>query len=66
MSREIASYTIRILAPDATPAEEGSAYGLEVQEQRVMSNLPAILEEAAENMTDWLPEGFTAEIGDKQ
>lgn len=62
MSRTIAAYVLLVFAPDATPAEEGSAYGLELQEQRVKADMPARLEELEENLTDMLPEGFTAQI----
>lgn len=31
-------------------------------DQRVLSNLPALIEEVEENMTDLLPEGYSVKI----
>jgi hypothetical protein len=64
--RGIASYTLEVLAPSEVPAEEGSAYNAEQQERRVLSKLPALVEEAEENLSDMLPEGFRVRISEAQ
>lgn len=58
---EVETYTLQILVEDP-PAEEGSAVKLEMREQRMRANLPAMLEQTEENLTDLLPEGFSAKI----
>jgi hypothetical protein len=62
MSDVMQTYTLQILRPEETPAEEGSAFGLEQQEKRLAANLPAMLEDLLENLNDVLPEGFAARL----
>lgn len=58
----IATYTIQIIGPEEVPAEEGSADTWMKQDERVLANLPAILEAAEEDLTKLLPEGYRAII----
>ena len=59
-------YTLTIHGPDERPAEEGSADQWLKSDDRVLADLPAMLEEAEENLTDVLPEGYTATIEVKE
>lgn len=60
--RVLETYSLQILTPESSPAEEGSAFSLEQQEKRVLANLPAMLEDAQENLSDVLPEGWSVRI----
>lgn len=60
--RTIATYALRVLAPEDAPAEEGSAFAMQQQERRVVANLPAMLEAAQENLQDLLPVDWTVEV----
>lgn len=59
-------YTLSIHGPDDAPADEGSAEQWMKSDDRVLADLPAMLEEAEENLTDILPEGYSATIEVKQ
>ena len=58
----IATYTIQVFGPESVPADEGSADTWEREDQRVLANLPAILEAAEEDVTKLLPDGYRAII----
>lgn len=62
----LARYILIVDGPDDTPAEEGSADVWERQDQRVMADMPARLEEVEENLTDLLPEGYSVRIEVKE
>ena len=59
--RVVATYSLEILIEDA-PAEEGSAFAQEQHEKRVLANLPAMLEDAEENLGDLLPDSWSVAI----
>jgi hypothetical protein len=59
--RTIATHTIQIIIDDP-PADEGSAWQAEQREKRVLADLPAMLEEVEQNLTDLLPEGWKAVV----
>lgn len=58
----IATYTVQVFGPTEVPADEGSADQWMREEQRVLANLPALLEAAEEDLTKLLPEGYRAII----
>lgn len=60
----IARYTIDIYSRESEPAEEGSAYRWGEEDARVLSNLPAMIEAAEEDLTDLLPEGYRCIINE--
>lgn len=60
----IATYTIQVFGPESVPAEEGSSDVWMKEDQRVLSNLPAMLEAAEEDLTKLLPDGYRAIIKD--
>lgn len=60
----IATYTLQVFAPTDAPAEEGSADQWLREDQRVLANLPALLEAAEEDLTKLLPDGYRAIIKD--
>jgi hypothetical protein len=59
-------YTLSINGPENVPAEEGSADEWFKSDDRVLADLPAMLEEAEENLSDLLPEGYSATIEVKE
>lgn len=58
----LATYNIQILGPEEQPAEEGSAFRWSQEDKRVLSNLPAMLEAVEEDLSELLPEGYSARI----
>ena len=59
---ELARYVLSVRSPEVVPAEEGSAYKWDLSDQRLLANLPAMLEAAEENLQDLMPEGYTVTI----
>lgn len=60
----IATHTLQVFGPTDVPAEEGSADVWLKEDQRVLANLPAILEAAEEDITKLLPEGYRCIINE--
>ena len=58
----LACYTLNVYGPESEPAEEGSAYRWGDTDKRLLANLPAMIEAIEEDLTDLLPEGYTAKI----
>ena len=59
---ELTRYVLSVRSPEVVPAEEGSAYKWDLSDQRLLANLPAMVEAAEENLQDLLPEGYTITI----
>ena len=57
----IATFTLQIFS-EPVAADEGSADQWMREDQRVLANLPAMLEAAEEDLTKLLPEGYSARI----
>ena len=53
MTFTLATFTLQVLAPSK---------GYLDREKRVLSNLPAMIEAIEEDLTDLLPEGYTAKV----
>jgi hypothetical protein len=58
----LACYTLNVYGPESEPAEEGSAYRWGDTDKRLLANLPAMMEAIEEDLTDLLPEGYTAKV----
>lgn len=58
----LACFTINIYGPELEPAEQTSAYRFSESDKRLLANLPAYVETWQEDMSDLLPEGYTAVI----
>ena len=54
----LARYLVEVISDDI----QGDASDFELRDARVMADLPARLEEIEENLTDLLPEGYSARI----
>ena len=61
---ELARYVLSIRSPEVVPAEEGSAYKWDLSDQRLLANLPAMIEAAQENLQDLMPEGYTVTLSE--
>ncbi len=59
---ELAEFLIVILSPQIVSAEGDADVTYLMQDKRVLADLPAMLEAAAEDLTDLLPPGYTARI----
>lgn len=58
----LASYRVDIQSPEIVEAQEGSAYTWEMSDQRLLANLPAMMEAVEENLQDLMPEGYTVSV----
>ena len=58
----LARYVLSIRSPEVVPAEEGSAYRWDLSDQRLLANLPAMIEAAEEDLQGLLPEGYQVKI----
>lgn len=58
----LARYTINIYSPEVVPAEEGSAYKWDLADNRVLADLPAVMELVTEKIAEILPDGYTVKI----
>lgn len=57
MNETIATYSVQVLGPNPP-----DGYGLSQEDKRVLANLPAMCEAVEEDLTDMLPEGYTAKL----
>lgn len=58
------SYTLEIVSDDV--ADVSSTADWDMQDARVLADMPARLEEIVENLTDLLPGGYRAQIGEEK
>lgn len=56
----IARYTLAIISQEVVDVKDGADW--ELREARVMADMPARLEEIEENLSDMLPEGYSARV----
>ena len=59
---ELARYVLSVRSPEVVPAEEGSAYRWALSDQRVLANLPAMIEAAEEDLQKLMPDGYSVTI----
>ena len=60
----IATYRLEIIGPDSP--EGASPFHNTQSDQRVLANVPAMLEAVEEDLTKLLPEGYRAEIKEER
>lgn len=62
----LASYRVDIFSPEVVEAQEGSAYTWEMSDQRLLANLPAMMEMVEENLQTLMPEGYRVEVREEK
>lgn len=58
----LARYTIDIYSPEVVPEEASSEYQWALSDNRVLADLPAVMEAVAEMIAEILPVGYTVDI----
>ncbi len=58
----LASYRVDIFSPEVVEAQEGSAFTWEMSDQRLLANLPAMMESMEEDLQNLLPDGYSVRI----
>jgi len=63
MSRfNLARYTINVYSPEVVAHEESSEYKWALSDNRVLADLPAVMEHVAEKISEILPVGYTVKV----